>query len=297
MKSLMRSRGLLLMVFLCARTFAAPELDVRTDIEFAKIGDTSLKLDSYIPKGPGPYPAIVWVHGGGFVSGDKKQYPPFIMNPIYDAGFAMISVNYRLAPKDPFPAATDDVEAGVHYIKQHAKEFKVDPDRLFLMGESAGGLLVSLVGAAAKPQNRVAGVVSFYGEHDLITRVAENPCILDGRAEPKAPTGCLSPGIAAFLGIKEVNPETMKVVRAASAVTYVKRDMPPFLLIHGTHEFHVPFEQAMSMKLTMDKAGADCTLIPIIGGAHGSGGWEKLPQAKEYKEQMIAWLKKYAHLN
>jgi acetyl esterase len=277
--------------------WAAPELETRQDIEFGKVGDTSLKLDAYLQKGNGPYPAIVWVHGGGFVSGDKKQIPPYVMNPIYDAGFSMISVNYRLAPKDPFPAATDDVEAGIHYIKEHASEFRVDPDRLFLMGESAGGLLVSFVGAAAKPENRVAGVVSFYGEHDLITRVAENPCILDGRAEPKPPTGCLSPGIAAFLGIKEVNPETMKVVRAASAVTYVKRDMPPFLLIHGTHEFHVPFEQAMSMKLTMDKAGADCTLIPIIGGAHGSGGWEKLPQGKEYKEQMIAWLKKHAHLS
>ncbi len=274
--------------------FAAPDLEVRSDIEFAKVGDTSLKLDAYIPKGAGQYSTIVWVHGGGFVAGDKKQFPPFVLNPIFDAGFAMISLNYRLAPKDPFPAATDDVETGLHYIKQHAAEFRVNPGKLFLMGESAGGLLVSVVGAKARPENRVTGVISFYGEHDLITRVSENPCIMDGRSEPMAPGGCLSPGIAAFLGIKEVTPENMKIVRDASAVTYVRKDMPPYLLIHGTREFHVPFEQAMSLKMAMDKAGADCTLIPILRGAHGSGGWEKLPQAKEYKEQMVAWLKQHA---
>jgi dipeptidyl aminopeptidase/acylaminoacyl peptidase len=66
------------------------------------------------------------------------------------------------------------------------------------------------------------------------------------------------------------------------------------LLIHGTREFHVPFEQAISLKMAMDKAGAECTLVPILGGSHGSGGWEKLPQSKEYKEQMVVWLKKHS---
>ena len=113
----------------------------------------------------------------------------------------------------------------------------------------------------------------------------------DGRAVPIPPGGCLSPGLAALLGIQSVTADTMKIIREASAVTYVRQQMPPYLLIHGTREFHVPFEQAVSMHEAMKRAGADCTLIPILGGSHGVGGWEKLPQATEYKEQALAWLR------
>ena len=128
-----------------------------------------------------------------------------------------------------------------------------------------------------------------------MTRVTENPCIMDGRAAPMPPGGCLSPGLAALLNIQAVTPETMKIIREASAVTYVRKDMPPYLLIHGTREFHVPFEQAVSMQQTMQRAGADCTLIPILGGSHGVAGWEKLPQAVEYKEQTLDWLRSKLH--
>ena len=289
-----RLYGWLAMPFLVSAAVAA-QMEVRTDIEFATVADTRLLMDAYLPRGSGPFPAIIWVHGGGFVSGDKKQYPKVIIDPLLDSGFAVFSVNYRLAPKHPFPAATDDLESAIHYIKSHAESFKVDPDRLILMGESAGGHLVSFVGAKHKPENRVAGVVSFYGEHDLVARTTEDPCIMDGKAVPKPPGGCLSPGLAAFLGISEVTIENEKLVREASAVTYVKKDMPAYLLIHGTREFHVPFEQAVIMHEAMEKVGADCTLIPVIGGSHGLGGWEKSPTMQEYKPRMMEWIRKQTH--
>lgn len=272
---------------------AASELVVTRDVPFATVDGITLAMDTYLPKpsGKGALPTVVWVHGGGFVSGDKQGYAQSLMDPLFRAGFAMVSVNYRLAPKFPFPACVDDVETAIAFIKAHAKDWNIDPQRLVLMGDSAGGLIVSVVGGRAKPPNRVAAVVSLYGEHDLVTRVTENPCIMDGRAVPIPPGGCLSPGLAALLGIQSVSPEGMKIVREASAVTYVRKDMPPYLLIHGTREFHVPFEQAISMHETMKRAGADCTLIPILGGSHGLGGWEKLPQGAEYKEQTLAWLK------
>lgn len=277
---------------------AAPDLVVTRDIPFAKVDGIALAMDTYLPKSSGQeaLPTVVWVHGGGFVSGDKQSYAQPLMEPLFRAGFAMVSVNYRLAPKSPFPACVDDVETALGFIKAHAKEWNIDPQRLVLMGDSAGGLIVSVVGGRAKPQNRVAAVVSLYGEHDLITRVTENPCIMDGRAVPMPPGGCLSPGLAALLGIQSVSPEGMKIIREASAVTYVRKEMPPYLLIHGTREFHVPFEQAVSMHEAMKRAGADCTLIPILGGSHGLGGWEKLPQGTEYKEQALAWLKTKLHL-
>jgi alpha-L-fucosidase 2 len=283
--------------FWVAHLALALEVEIRNDIEFVAIGDVKLALDAYVPKhGRGPFPCIVWVHGGGFVSGDKKDFPRQLLDPICDAGFAMIALNYRLAPQYPFPACVDDVENGIAYLKTHAKEFKVNPDKLVVMGESAGGLIVSVVGGRAKPENRVAGVISLFGEHELVTRVQENPCIMDGRAEPIPAGGCLSPGLKALLNVTAATPDTMPIIRAASAVTYVRKDMPPYLLIHGTREFYVPYEQAVSMHDQMQRAGADCTLISILGGSHGTGGWEKLPQAKEYKEQTIAWLKKKLRL-
>ncbi|MBM3844662.1 MAG: alpha/beta hydrolase [Verrucomicrobia bacterium] len=271
---------------------AAPATDVRTNLEFAVIGDVRLTLDTYVPQeGPAPFPTIVWVHGGGFVSGDKKEFPRTLLDPILASGFAMVSVNYRLAPKHPFPACVDDVEAAIAFIKAHARSWKLDPDKLILMGESAGGLIVSVVGGRARPENRVAGVVSLFGEHDLVTRVQENPCIMDGRAEPMPAGGCLSPGLKALLNITAATQEAMPIVQAASAVSYVRKDMPPYLLIHGTREFHVPYEQAVSMHDRMKRKGADCTLLSILGGSHGTGGWEKLPQAREYKEETLAWLR------
>jgi alpha-L-fucosidase 2 len=284
-------------LLLVQRLAAAIEVEVRNDIEFAAAGDVKLALDAYVPKqGRGPFPCIVWVHGGGFVSGDKQSFPRHLLYPIRDTGFAMISLNYRLAPQYPFPACVDDVESGIAYVKAHAKEFNVNPAKLVLMGESAGGLIVSVVGARTKPENRVAGVISLFGEHDLLTRVQENPCIMDGRAEPIPAGGCLSPGLKALLNITAATPDTMPIIRDASAVTYVRKDMPPYLLIHGTREFHVPYEQAVSMHDRMQRAGADCTLISILGGSHGTDGWEKLPQAREYKEQTILWLKKKLRL-
>src|ERR1700741_3065597 len=85
-----------------------------SDIEYGRAEGVPLLLDAYLPDGSGPFPAIIWVHGGGFVTGDKAPYPKSLLDPLVKQGFAWFSVNYRLAPKNPFPAETDDVESAVH---------------------------------------------------------------------------------------------------------------------------------------------------------------------------------------
>jgi acetyl esterase len=171
-------KGLLAFLLLAPLALA----DLRTDIEFARFGNDRLLLDAWTPDGPGPFPAVIWVHGGGFTGGDKQPYPKELFASIEQAGYAWFSVNYRLAPRDHFPALSDDVESAVAYIKDHRGEFKIDPARLVLMGSSAGAHLVSLVGAKHKTENRVAAVVALYGEHDLVNRVhPHGPCIMDGR--------------------------------------------------------------------------------------------------------------------
>jgi alpha-L-fucosidase 2 len=205
-------------------------------------------------------------------------------------GYSVFSVNYRLAPRHPFPAATDDVSAAVVFIKQHADRWRVDPKRMVLTGESAGGLISAHAGATLRGANQVAAVIPFFGEVDLELRISENPCAMDGQTYPRPPGGCISKGLGAFLGFMELTDEAQrKTLRAASTVTHIRRDMPPYLLIHGTRDFGVPFEQSVSLHEAMTRIGADCTLLPVVGGGHGNWTPE---QWKEVIAAELAWLEK-----
>jgi len=266
---------------------------LKSDIEYSRAGDTPLLLDAFVPEGPGAFPTAIWVHGGGFVAGDKAPYPKTLLDPLAERGYAWFSVNYRLAPAHLFPAETDDVEAAIHFIKVHAEQFKVNPDRLVLIGESAGGHLVSFVGASHQPENRVAAVVSFFGEHDLVDRThPKGPCMVDGKVIPDPGPICLSPGLAKFLGIDKPGPEAEKIIRRASPAAYIKPDMPPYLLIHGTKDYNVPIEQSVVMCAAMKKAGASCELISIEGGGHGRGSLDKAAGSFNYMQMMMEWLRK-----
>lgn len=266
---------------------------LRTDIEFARPGGKPLAMDAFVPEGKGPFPAIIWVHGGGFTSGDKAPAPMSVLEPIVQRGYAWFSVNYRLAPEHPFPAETDDVESAIAYIKSHAAEFKVDTRKLVLMGASAGGHLVSFVGAKHRKGNEVAGVISFFGEHDLVDRVhPKGSCMMDGKVvEQKGPM-CISPGLQKFLGIEGSEPRAGKVVASASPAAHIYKGMPAYLLIHGTKDFAVPFEQSERMIEAMHKAGERCELVRVEGGGHGFGAWDRDPAMAGYKLKMLEWLKR-----
>lgn len=270
--------------------------EVKKDVEFARPGGIPLLMDAYVPDGAGPFAAVIWVHGGGFVTGDKQPAPVSLLNPLVEAGYAWFSVNYRLSPRFTFPAHTDDVEAAVHYVKTHASEFKVDPDRLVLAGASAGGHLVSFVGAKHNKNNRVAAVISFFGEHDLADRVhPKGECMIDGKVVPNPGPMCLSPGLSKFLGITAESSDREEVVRKASPATYIHKGMPPYLFLHGTEDFNLPYEQSVRMCDAMKKAGAQCDVILVEGGGHGFGAWDKESKKAGYKQSMLSWLKKHLH--
>lgn len=266
--------------------------ETKIDIEYGIADGVSLRLDAYILDGQGPFPSIIFVHGGGFTGGDKKSNPKPLFDLLTQAGFNWFSVNYRLSPKYIFPAHTDDVEAAVEFLISHSQEFKIDLHRIVLMGPSAGGHLVSFVGAKHKPQDRVAAVVSFYGEHDLVNRTRpQTDCAKGGKVyHTDTPQPCLSGGLKAYLGIAEVDSSSAKIIREASPITYVKKDMPPYLLVHGTKDFDVPYEQSILMCEAMHKVGARCDIITVNGGGHG--GWDQDPALRVYQEELMAWLKR-----
>jgi len=248
------------------------------DVVYGHAGGVELRLDANIPEGSGPFPAAVLVHGGGWVAGNKQEYITYIFQPLSDAGFAWFSINYRLAPQYQFPAPADDVEQAIRFVKAHAAEYKIDPQRMALIGESAGGHLVSYVGAHNRPGSRVAAVVSLYGIHDFITAAME------WKPFPHE--------VLELFGIKQVNAETAPLLIKASPVVYVTKDTPPFLLIHGSKDEDVPYDQSVEMCDRMKQVEARCDLITIPGAPHGMDHWEPHPEWHWYKKAMVDWLEK-----
>src|SRR4029077_2120329 len=133
--SLFRTIALLSSLLLAATVANAADFD---DIIYRFVDGTNLTLDAHVPNGPGPFPAAILVHGGGWVAGDKRQYITYLFQPLSDAKFAWFSINYRLAPYHKFPADAHDIEEAIRWVKNNAPIYKVDPNRIALIGESAG---------------------------------------------------------------------------------------------------------------------------------------------------------------
>lgn len=249
----------------------------RNDIEFARPGGLALTLDSYVPEGKGPFAAVIVVHGGGWQNGSKRSYDRPLLPVLSAAGFAWFTINYRLAPQHKYPAAVEDVEAAVRWVRAHAREFKVDKKRIALMGESAGGHLVAMVGTRPAKDTRVAAVVDFYGPHDLLKRESDR--------------GEVGKNLRDFLGIEKLDEAGRAKLREASPATYVKRGLPPFLFIHGTKDAAVPYEQSPLMCEKLKAAGNRCEVFTVEGAPHGIGAWEKVETWQAYKAKMVEWLR------
>ena len=270
----MQKRMLLgLLCCLCLAGVARAEL--RKDIEFAKAADgTSLTLDAYVPDGAGLYPAVVIVHGGGFRNGDKQTYVPPLFEPLQQAGFVWLSINYRLYPQVKFPAPIDDVTAALRYVKANARQYKIDLKRVVLMGESAGGSLVSYVAVRNQSGLKLAAVVVFYGVHDWELRAQHE--IND------------KPGQSIWREFYNVPGADVKRMREVSPIQYLKKGLPPFLLIHGTEDTQVNYQQSVAMQKKMQSMNLPCELITVPGGPHGMGVFTKYPDTPV---KMFVWLR------
>jgi len=259
------------------------------NVEYGNAGGSSLEFDASVPDGQGPYPAVVIVHGGGWVAGDRRRSVEPLFEPLSAAGFAWFSISYRLANvSDPssipsniasmagLGAAVDDVRQAVAYIKKHASEYRIDPDRIALVGESAGAQLASM--AALKPESAgpVQAVVAFYCPSDLAKLLETNPRI--------------PPAVRQMIQGSPLGDLLLANLRELSPVNWVQRDSPPFLMIHGTDDRLVPFEQSKQMCDAMRTAGANCEVYPVTGGGHGMRWWESERDLTGYKKAMVRWL-------
>jgi alpha-L-fucosidase 2 len=259
---------------------ASSGYEVVKDIEFAKPGGVSLTLDAHIPAGKGPFPAVILVHGGGWVGGDKTANFILPLFPTLDqTGYVWFTIDYRLAPRHPYPAPVQDVESAIQWVKANAKKYKVDKKRIALMGESAGAHLASLAATRSTPATSVAAVVSFYGPYDMVMLGMEKK-------------DSISKLLSQVFQVPDLNPEALAVLREASPIMYARKNTPPFLLVHGTKDEAVPYEQSTMFQAYMKRLGARCDLITVEEGLHGVIRWESDPKFQGYKTAMVEWLHK-----
>lgn len=246
-----------------------------TDLVYAEASGEELTLDAFTPKGTGPFPICILVHGGGWTKGDKHNNFRTLLGPLGDAGFVWFSINYRLAPKHRFPACAEDVDTAIRWVKAHAAEYQGDIKRIALIGESAGGHLVSYAAVRAKPDTLVAAVVPFYAPNDLELQAREN---------------LRTPAWAtALLGITQMDDNAWKTIREASPSHYVSTGLPRFLMVHGSADERVPIAQSHQFQGKLRAAKNSCDLLIVEGAGHGLVHWDKVDPS--YKTKLIQWLR------
>ncbi|SEI99562.1 Acetyl esterase/lipase [Arthrobacter sp. yr096] len=244
-------------------------------IEFARSGHEGsrpLLLDLYLPGGwdhasDQRLPAVVHFHGGGWRVGERSSLGPvcdkFGLDPfdvLAEAGFVVASADYRLSSEAHYPAQLHDAQAAVQWLRNNAGEYGIDPARIYVWGDSAGGHLASLVGLTAVDGEAVAGVVAWYPPTDLLH--------MGEQALPHAVARASDPGSREELLVGAVLADNPDLAAAASPISYVGPDAPPFLLIHGTADRFVPAAQSESLAGELAKAGADVELLLIDGADH-----------------------------
>lgn len=247
----------------------APEgVTVKTNLPY-RDGHKRWVLDLAMPTKPGndPLPGLVFVHGGGWRNGDKRTSK--FLDPAlkYAAkGYVCITVNYRLTNSAPFPACVEDVKNAVRWFRAHAEKYHLDPDRIGAYGNSAGAHLVSMLGLAG-PDAKLEGDGPYHDQSSLVQAVCASATPTDFLHWGKG----ISRGLGRPGSLLEGPEDSLEErAKAASPITYVHQDAPPFLLVHSADDRTVPINQGDDFAKALKDAGADVTYLRYEDGGHGS---------------------------
>lgn len=261
------------------------------DVEFARPDGKPLTLDIHVPEGAGPFAAAVVVHGGGFDQGTKRSYVGPVLEVLEQAGYAWFSIDYRMAPAYHFPEPVEDVNSAIRWVKKNAAQYHVDPNRIALIGESAGAYLITYAATHASPETKTSAVVDFYGPVDYAKQVElrrDHPERFDMvSANRHAANG----GGMKYFGVDQADAAGMNRLREISPLNAVHPGIAPFLIIHGDHDDQVAYEESPVMCDKLRRMGNRCELITVEGGKHGMGNWKDSAQ-QHWKTDLVAWLRK-----
>lgn len=237
------------------------------DIEYARVGDVSLKLDLYLPKQANA-PLVVYVHGGAWRAGSKSDVP---IVKLLDHGFAIASVDYRLSTQARFPAQVHDIKAAIRFLRASSEQFDISTRRIAIIGSSAGGHLAALVGVTdgdkelegsvgrhPDQSSTVQSIVSLYGASNLQTILSQS-----------TETGLKMrvPALQLLLGGQPT--EKPELAKLASPVAHLDKHDPPLLLIHGDADPQMPPQQSREFAEAYGALGLPVEFITVAGGKHG----------------------------
>lgn len=251
---------------------------VQRDTAYNQYPET--RVDIYQPPGPmGNRPGVLVIHGGGWTHGNRTGVLDSYVRRYVEKGFVVANIEYRLAKAAPAPAAVEDAIHAANWFVENAKVYGVDPKRIVVTGGSAGGHLALMVGMVNKGARlgkpvKVRAVVNFYGITDV-----------DDQLHPPNQRDYA----VAWLPDQ---PGRLELARRVSPITYVRRDLPPILTIHGDADDTVPYVHGARLTKALTDAGAVAEMISVPGGKHGFPS-EKLD---ELYPQIFAFLAKHGVL-
>jgi acetyl esterase/lipase len=243
------------------KTPPVPEnVEAFKNIEYKNLKGRSLQLDIYQPKGmTKPAPLLVFIHGGGWRGGDRADYLVYLTH-FAKLGYVTATVSYRFLKEAPYPACVEDILDAVQFFYKNGEKYNYDPDRICLIGGSAGSHLAMLAAYGWKRQgsvidsttaspHKIKAVVEIYGPVDFTTPYARD-----------------HPTITGFM-VKSYQ-EAPQLYVEASPITYVTKNTPPTLILHGTRDMLVPISQAEMLKHKMDSLGVINVYRPVPGWPH-----------------------------
>ena len=263
---------------------AAPRIPTQDGLVYGHASGETLTMDYYAPRGQGMHPVAIVIHGGGYQRGDSKSgSEAYCADFLAPAGYAVFSINYRLAPKYPYPAMVYDVERAIRYLRHNAMQWNLDPNRIALVGGSAGGFLSNMVG--------LLNVAGDPGAADLVEREsARVQAVLTLFAQSSFATVPLNADVHALLDDLIGKKGEAAALKEASPIAYVQKGDPPFLLIQGDKDEYIPFTEDTNLQAALTQAGVRCDIIRIPGGTHGTGNWHTIPNVPDWERQMVEWL-------
>lgn len=244
------------------------------NVPYVTDGHPRQVLDVYTPeqRSGSPRPLIVWIHGGGWQSGSKENCPP-LRGGYVEQGYVLASLNYRLSGDAVFPAQIEDCKSAIRWLRVHAADYNIDPDRIGVWGSSAGGHLVALLGTSGdvaefdvgshlNVSSRVQAVCDFFGPTDFIAFVKSKG--YESHSNANSPESKLIGGLVL---------EHPEKAAKANPITYVTPDDPPFLIVHGDSDPLVPLNQSELLFDALKGAGTRVHLHTIHGAGHGGAGF------------------------
>ncbi|WP_418264828.1 alpha/beta hydrolase fold domain-containing protein [Flavobacterium faecale] len=256
------------------------------DVIYTKVGNWEGRADLYYNANASkPTPIVINIHGGGWNKGVKESQTGY--NTFFKAGFAVANMEYRLSQQATAPAAVEDTRCMLIYLIQHAKELNIDPDKIVIMGGSAGGHLALMGGLLANDSRfdtnckgienvKVAAIIDKYG----ITDVSDWSF---GKLKSKS--------ALQWLGDKVSD---KKFIQSVSPIFYVNKNSPPTFIVHGDADPTVPYQQSVDLYQKFQEAGVKSQFITVPGGAHGKFEKEK---NDEINKVMIQFLTEINLLN